>query len=199
MRRYRNAWSRTLCLWSAAACLVLVRGAAGQTLMGVEDDLTVYGTNGTTSDPDMQVHGYAVFGPSGSGASVVTQGVGNAFVAGHIEVASNVYVQGAVNVDGPVTCKEVVVTMSGWPDYVFESGYRLTPLPDVEAFVAEHGHLPDMPSAGEVEARGFGMADMQARLLRKLEELTLYLIELREENQHLRERLRSLEDRGNSE
>ena len=71
MRRYRNAWSRTLCLWSAAACLVLVRGAAGQTLMGVEDDLTVYGTNGTTSDPDMQVHGYAVFGPSGSGKSTL--------------------------------------------------------------------------------------------------------------------------------
>lgn len=173
----------------AAVCLGIVQGAAGQTLMGVEDDLTVYGTNGTTSDPDMQVHGYAIFGTSGSAATVVTQGMGSAFVAGDVEIASNIYVQGEVNVAGTVTCQEVVVTLNGWPDYVFESGYTPMPLLDVEAFVAEHGRLPDMPSAEQVETQGFGMADMQARLLRKIEELTLHLIRLEKENAALRRRL----------
>jgi len=87
-----------------AFCLVLLFGCwsahaddAG-TVFGAEDDLTVLGTNGTSTDADMEVKGFTVFGPSGSGATVVTQGVGNAFAAGSVEVASNLYVGGNVGI-----------------------------------------------------------------------------------------------------
>ncbi|MFC1452188.1 hypothetical protein ACFLSJ_02440 [Verrucomicrobiota bacterium] len=66
---------------------------------GVEDDLTVQGTGGTKDDADVEVKGYSVFGSSGADATTVTQGVGNVFIEEHLEVGSNVFVQGSVTAD----------------------------------------------------------------------------------------------------
>lgn len=63
-----------------------------------------------------------------------------------------------------------------WPDYVFGPTYRLLSLAEVEAYIKAHGHLPNMPSAAEVAAGGFSMANLQAKSLEKIEELTLHLI-----------------------
>ena len=60
--------------------------------------------------------------------------------------------------------------------YVVEEGYDLPSLEEVEARIAARGHLPNMPSAAEVKARGIGLADMSKRLLQQVEELTLHLI-----------------------
>ena len=75
---------------------------------------------------------------------------------------------------------------------------------EVEEYINEHGHLPEIPSAREMEAEGVGLAEMQMKLLQKVEELTLYLIEqnkvladVQEENSLLKERLEQLEDTGN--
>lgn len=83
-------------LCAVAICLASALALAEDAgiILGAEDDLTVSGTQGTSADADLEVKGYAVFGASGDGASVVTQGVGGVFVAGHIEVASNLYVAG---------------------------------------------------------------------------------------------------------
>lgn len=64
-----------------------------------------------------------------------------------------------------------------WPDYVFDHDYRLSTLADVEAKIETSGHLSGIPSAEEVERNGVDLVDMDARLLKKIEELTLYLIE----------------------
>ncbi len=64
-----------------------------------------------------------------------------------------------------------------WPDYVFEDGYRLRPLSELEAFIKENKHLPEVPSAAEVEKNGLDAGENQALLLKKIEELTLYIIE----------------------
>lgn len=69
-----------------------------------------------------------------------------------------------------------VVNSSNWADYVFEKDYRLRPLNEVEQFIAVNKHLPEVPSACEVEANGVDMAEMDATLLKKIEELTLYVI-----------------------
>ncbi len=61
-------------------------------------------------------------------------------------------------------------------DVVFEDDYKLRPLAEVDSFIQAHKHLPEIPSAKEVEEKGLGVVDMQMRLLRKVEELTLYLI-----------------------
>jgi hypothetical protein len=80
-------------------------------------------------------------------------------------------------VNGTVRAKEVIVD-TGWADYVFKKGYRLAPLTEVEAHIEREGHLPGIPSAAEVEAGGVSLGDMQAKLLAKVEELTLHIIAL---------------------
>lgn len=85
-------------------------------------------------------------------------------------------------VDGRVICEEVRVEISeAWPDYVFTKDYALTPLPELEKLIAEHGHLPGIPSAATIESEGFDLGDMQRRMVEKVEELTLYVIALQKE------------------
>ncbi|MDA3616537.1 hypothetical protein [Polluticaenibacter yanchengensis] len=82
-------------------------------------------------------------------------------------------------VNGAIGAKRVKVTQTTfWPDYVFESNYKLASLSEVEAFIKANKHLPDVPPAAEVEKEGLDVGDTQALLLRKIEELTLYMIEL---------------------
>src|SRR5262245_8925045 len=100
-------------------------------------------------------------------------------------------------VEGKILCEEVEVQLSqDWPDFVFEEGYELMPLDKVEKFIQLKKHLPDVPSAAEVESRGVSVGQMQATLLKKVEELTLHMIAiekevttLRRENQSLRQRI----------
>ncbi|MDN5213023.1 hypothetical protein QQ020_13230 [Fulvivirgaceae bacterium BMA12] len=80
-------------------------------------------------------------------------------------------------VNGRIHAKEVKVDLNGWPDFVFESSYKLMTLEDVENYLAEHKHLPEIPSEAEVMENGINLGDMDAKLLQKIEELTLYLIE----------------------
>ncbi|MEM6717743.1 MAG: hypothetical protein AAF611_00365 [Bacteroidota bacterium] len=68
-----------------------------------------------------------------------------------------------------------------WADYVFDKDYDLKPLEDVEAFINTNGHLPNVPSATEIEKEGLNLGEMDAKLLEKIEELTLYVIELKKE------------------
>ncbi|WP_420574141.1 hypothetical protein [Kordia sp.] len=73
-----------------------------------------------------------------------------------------------------------------WADYVFKSDYNLKPLEEVEAFINTNGHLPNVPSATEVEKEGVNLGEMDAKLLEKIEELTLYVIELKKEINELK-------------
>ena len=82
-------------------------------------------------------------------------------------------------VAGKVIAEEIVVKLqSNWPDHVFSQDYNLRPLHEVKRFVKINKHLPDIPSAAEVEENGLSMGEMQIKLLQKIEELTLYIIEL---------------------
>ncbi len=81
------------------------------------------------------------------------------------------------------------VVNNAWPDYVFEDGYDLASLSEVEAHIAAHGHLPNVPSAAEVHADGVDVGEMNAVLLRKVEELTLHMIEMEKEVSRLRTRV----------
>ncbi|MCF8258737.1 MAG: hypothetical protein K9J06_14370, partial [Flavobacteriales bacterium] len=106
-----------------------------------------------------------------------------------------------LSVNGTIVGKEFYVTadpwnIDPWPDFVFNKGYELRPLDELQRFINEQGHLPEMPTAEEVETQGVGMARMSTLLLQKVEELTLYMLqmdkrmkELEEENSRLKERL----------
>ncbi|WP_394749305.1 hypothetical protein [Spongiimicrobium salis] len=103
-------------------------------------------------------------------------------------------------VNGDIHTKEVKVDLTGWSDFVFEDTYELPTLKEVEDHIKQKGHLKDIPSAKEVEENGILLGEMDARLLQKIEELTLYLIgqnkkleKLESNNKALQERLLLLE------
>jgi hypothetical protein len=100
---------------------------------------------------------------------------------------------GAVTASGPVTTSEVVVTATPWADYVFDPDYPLAPLSEVAHYIAVNHHLPEIPSAAEVESKGVSLGEMQAKLLAKIEELTLHMIAAEKENRDLRARVSRLE------
>lgn len=112
---------------------------------------------------------------------------------GHVAIG-NVVLTG-VNADayklavsGKVICEEVRVKLvsSGWPDYVFADNYRLRPLAEVKNFIAQNRHLPGIPAAAEVEKNGLEVGDMQKRMMEKIEELTLYIIDLQKQVDELK-------------
>ncbi|WP_299157856.1 tail fiber protein [uncultured Tenacibaculum sp.] len=80
-------------------------------------------------------------------------------------------------VNGKIHTKEVKVDLIGWSDFVFENDYNLPSLKEVEKHIKEKGHLKDIPSAKEVKKNGIFLGEMDAKLLQKIEELTLYTIE----------------------
>lgn len=84
-----------------------------------------------------------------------------------------------------VFTKAVVKQNNNWPDYVFEPKYKLPSLQEVEAFIKANKHLPEVPSAKEVAANGLDLGENQAVLLKKIEELTLYVIEQNKKIEHL--------------
>ncbi len=80
-------------------------------------------------------------------------------------------------VDGKILAKEIYVTTQNWPDYVFKPDYNLMSLDDVKKYIDENSHLPEVPSAEEIEETGINSAEMDKLLLRKIEELTIHIIE----------------------
>ena len=90
-----------------------------------------------------------------------------------------------------------VKTSGDWADHVFNNNYQLMPLNEVEAFVKTNGHLPGIPSAKEVVNEGIDLGKMNAKLLEKIEELTLYSIELRKEISTLRDQMLNMQKKQN--
>lgn len=78
---------------------------------------------------------------------------------------------------GLLLAREIKVNLQSWPDYVFQPGYNLLPLEEVETFIRKNGHLPEVPSAETVTTEGLDLGEANRMLLQKVEELTLYLIE----------------------
>ncbi|MBI2275705.1 MAG: hypothetical protein HYU70_18075 [Bacteroidetes bacterium] len=89
-------------------------------------------------------------------------------------------------VNGNISAKKIIVTQSGWPDYVFHPSYKLKSLAEVAQFIKQNQHLPDVPSAKEVGDKGISLGDSQALLLKKIEELTLYIIDMKREIDQLK-------------
>ena len=92
-------------------------------------------------------------------------------------------------VNGTIKAREVLVTADNWPDYVFDANYKQMPLDEVAVYIQNHGHLPGVPSANDIDINGVGLGAMQGVLLKKIEELTLQMIELKKENAEFRKRL----------
>jgi hypothetical protein len=104
-----------------------------------------------------------------------------------------------ISQDGYVVAQDFKVALRSnnnqwtWPDYVFSTGYNLLTLNEVEQFISDNGHLPGVPSAKEIEQEGgVEIGKMQVKLLQKVEELTLYVLELNNENKAMKAKLATL-------
>nr|MBP6315602.1 hypothetical protein [Chitinophagaceae bacterium] len=115
-------------------------------------------------------------------------------VIGNVNVPANspykLYVEKGILTE---QVKIAIKSTNDWSDYVFDQNYRLMPLKKLEKFIGAHKHLPEVPSAQEVVNNGLNIATMDATLLKKIEELTLYLIEQDKKINSLQEKISNLE------
>ncbi|HEX8268726.1 MAG TPA: hypothetical protein VF581_02430 [Flavobacterium sp.] len=119
-------------------------------------------------------------------------GIGNVAtfptIGGNVNVANyNLFVSGGI-----LTEEVRVALQTGWADYVFEKDYNLKPLSEVEKYITENGHLPNVPSAKQVKNEGIELGDMARIQQEKIEELTLYLIQQNKEIEELKAQMKAL-------
>ena len=97
--------------------------------------------------------------------------------------------------NGYVFAREINVmpTNITFPDYVFAKTYKLKTITELDEYIQQHKHLPNIPSAKEVEKEGINIAELQIKQMEKIEEAFLYIIQLKKENEELKERLNKLE------
>lgn len=146
----------------------------------------VNGSNGDGIHSN-STNGYALYGFSQNSYSGYFQGKVN--ITDHLQIGLSqpynlpagyrLYVK-----DGILTekVKVAIENTADWSDYVFDPNYQLMPLNELKTFINQNCHLPNVPSANEVVNNGIDLAKMDAVLLEKIEELYLYVIELKEEN-----------------
>ena len=128
-----------------------------------------------------------------NGDLLVSEPAYQTVLSGSVGIGTSINQDEDLAVNGKIKAKEIKVE-TGWSDFVFEADYRLRPLAEVEQFIEENKHLPDIPSAKEVETNGVNVGEMEAKLLQKIEELTLYVIELKKQNEEQANRLERLEN-----
>ncbi|PZR14751.1 MAG: hypothetical protein DI539_18600 [Flavobacterium psychrophilum] len=118
--------------------------------------------------------------------------------AGNVGIATNDTKGYKLAVGGSAIFTSAKVKLQqNWPDYVFKKDYRLLSLADLEKFIQQNNHLPEIPSAEEVAKDGLDLGSNQAALLKKIEELTLYIIEQNKEMQQMKTQIKELENKVN--
>lgn len=93
-------------------------------------------------------------------------------------------------VNGHISAQKLIVTQTGWADYVFDKHYKLPTLEEIEKYIKQNQHLPGIPSAKEIEKNGLNVGDNQALLLQKIEELTLLIIQQNKRIQKLERQIK---------
>jgi hypothetical protein len=178
--------------------LNLADSASGYLMMGSQNGYNMVldnneiqvRNNGSSANMYLQNNGGNVWiGDATNFTSSHRLGVdGNAVFLGAVRIGSTVTPSGyKLAVDGKAICTELLVRLvPNWPDYVFQKNYRLPGLNEVEDFIKANKHLPGIPSAAEVEKNGINVGEMQKLQLEKIEQLTLYIIELKKEIEKLK-------------
>ncbi len=188
---------------------ILLSGTSREIKAASGQPLTITGSDAESAGFDVIIKGGSPNEVSGDGGDVFIYGGqkmspgtnGNVILANSGSVDRGYVGIGTSNpttlltVDGIITAEEIIVEDVTGADFVFEDDYNLKSLNEVENFISTNKHLPDIPSAAEVEANGVSLGEMQSKLLQKVEELTLYMIELKKENNQLKERIAGLEKR----
>jgi hypothetical protein len=144
------------------------------------------------ADASLTTNGFMMLGSETGGNIVIDN---NEVIARNNGVASTLFLQNnggqvqigstgvptgyLLSVAGKAICTELRVQLTGaWPDYVFDSKYKLPSFDKLRQYISENKHLPNIPAAKDIEKSGMDVGDMQRRMMEKIEELTLYVLEL---------------------
>lgn len=146
------------------------------------------------SDLSVWNSGTSAFLSSGGLGINIVSPAAKLHVNGNVMIGSGTPAAGyLLSVNGKMISEEVRVELDGdWPDYVFEKDYRLPSLKQLEEFIQQKKHLPNIPAAAQVEKDGIHLGDMNRRLLEKIEELTLYIIQQDKKTELLQQQVNSL-------
>jgi len=151
----------------------------------------------STSGPALWMSGYGgikLFTTGGQRLTISSQGKVGIGLTKPDEFMATTPVDELLTVNGTIHAKEVKIDLStNLADYVFHPTYNLMSLPEVEQYVKTNSHLPEIPSAAEVSKNGMSIGEMQNKLLQKVEELTLYVIELQKTNNQQSAKIEELE------
>lgn len=110
---------------------------------------------------------------------------GNGIIDGDMAIGTTETKGYKLAVNGNIRSQEIKVENINWPDYVFANEYTLPSLKEIDKHIKEKGHLPGIPSAVDVKSNGVNLGEMNAKLLEKIEELTLHLIKMDKKIEHL--------------
>lgn len=148
--------------------------------------LSENGFNQISQDDDMGfffTDGQGVDGANQNGSLIIAPWVeGNNAAIGGMRMDKD----GNTEFHGNLRATKLDIDAQWWSDFVFEDDYELMSINEVDTFIQQNGHLPDMPSEAEVLEKGIDVAEMMAIQQQKIEELTLYIIELRKEMDELK-------------
>jgi hypothetical protein len=124
---------------------------------------------------------------SGNNSAVLTLN-GSQVTIGQITPATGY----KLSVGGKAICEELKVQLQGnWPDYVFKKDYQLKSFDELRSFIQQNNHLPNIPKASELEKTGIEVGEMQRKMMEKIEELTLYILQLEQQMQEIKKQLPS--------
>lgn len=141
---------------------------------------------------------YAIYGRADNPNHYALFGWGKAYVRDDLNIGTTVDPYGGIYkliVDGRIIAEEIRIQNSNaWPDYVFDDAYKLKSLSEVEDFINKNHHLPNIPSAADVDKEGIVLGEMQIKLMEKVEELTLYIIQQQKEIDQLKVELKQISD-----
>lgn len=104
------------------------------------------------------------------------------------QVSLSSYISALFSVFGTIVRKQLILTKQNWADYIFNPGYQLRSLESLEKCIALNKHLPNVPSANEIEMDGLNLGEFNKIQMEKIEELTLYFIELKKELNELKKK-----------
>lgn len=168
--------------------------------IGTTNPLSHFHINTTIATPSIpairyQINGATKYSLTSNGGTVIGTNDPNGaptnglYVSGDVVIGTPTQSRAIgfkLSVDGKVMCEELQVELSNsWPDYVFADDYQLLSLSELQKFILKNKHLPGIPAAAKMEEEGIAVGEMQTKLMEKVEELTLYILELHQKIQQL--------------
>ncbi|MBX7182921.1 MAG: hypothetical protein K1X82_12475, partial [Bacteroidia bacterium] len=167
-------------------------GGFGFNNLSLEGDAGLFWSDGLGSGDKNQSAGF-VLAPFANSANGIRIDANGTVAIGTSYAGNGTY---KLAVEGKIVSDDIKVMLrTAWPDYVFEKNHKLMPFEVLQSYVTKNKHLPGIPAAKQVEENGIELGTLNTKLVEKIEELTLYILQLYETNQALKTRLETVESK----